>query len=92
MLFKNSKREREDRFRQSLKAKTLTEASMFTGGGISTHAIHTAISDHGHEAKLAWVVDAELRYLQAGYAGNYAITDDTTALIGRAEEIEMTNP
>lgn len=80
--------DREARFRRALQAKTMTEASMFTGGGISTHAIHTAIEQHGHAAKLSWVVDAELRYLQAGYAGNYAITDETTALIGRAEEIE----
>ncbi len=36
------------------------------------------------------MVDAELRYLQSGYANNYAITDETTALIGRAEEIETT--
>lgn len=82
--------DREDRFRHSMATKQLTEASMFTGGGISTHAIHSAIIDHGHHTKLAWVVDAELRYLQSGYANNYAITDETTALIGRAEEIETT--
>jgi DNA (cytosine-5)-methyltransferase 1 len=81
---------RETRFCRALDAGTLTEASMFTGGGISTHAIHSAIEDAGHKARLAWVVDAELKYLQAGYAGNYAITDETTALIGRAEEIETT--
>lgn len=80
--------DREARFKASLDAGKLTEASMFTGGGISTHAIHKAIEDHGKQAKLAWVVDADLRYLQAGYAGNYAITDETIALIGRAEEIE----
>lgn len=82
--------DRETRFRRALAAKSLTEASMFTGGGISTHAIHTAIEDYGMNAQLKWVVDAELKYLQAGYAGNYAITDETTALIGRAEEIETT--
>lgn len=81
---------RETRFRKAFAEKRLTEASMFTGGGISTHAIHAAIKDYGHEAKLSWVVDAELRYLQAGYANNFAITDETTALIGRAEEIETT--
>lgn len=79
---------RETRFRAALCEGTLREASMFTGGGISTHAIHRAIEDHGHRARLAWVVDANLRYLQSGYANNYAIDDDTTALIGRAEEIE----
>jgi len=80
--------DREDRFRKALATRQLVEASMFTGGGVSTHAIHSAIQDYGHCARLAWVVDADLRYLQAGYAGNCAITDETTALIGRAEEIE----
>lgn len=80
--------DREDRFKAAMETGTLTEASMFTGGGISTHAIHRAIEDHGHKSKLAWVVDSELKYLQSGYANNYAINDDTTALIGRAEEIE----
>ncbi len=83
-----AQQDRETRFRKGLENKRLTEASMFSGGGISTHAIHQAISDQGHDAHLAWVVDAELRYLQSGFANNYAITDETTALIGRAEEIE----
>lgn len=34
---------RERRFRERLAAGELTEASMFTGGGVSTHAIHRAI-------------------------------------------------
>lgn len=83
-----SRKERETRFRTGVKNRTLTEASMFTGGGVSTMAIHDAIKDAGITSKLAWVVDAELKYLQVGYANNYAITDETTALIGRAEEIE----
>lgn len=79
---------RERAFRRNLATGTLTEASMFTGGGVSTHAIHAAISDYGVGSKLAWVVDSELKYLQAAYANNYSINDDTVALIGRAEEIE----
>ena len=79
---------RERAFRKNLASGELTEASMFTGGGISTHAIHQAITDFGKTAKLAWVVDAELKYLQSAYGNNYAITDETTAIIGRAEEIE----
>jgi DNA (cytosine-5)-methyltransferase 1 len=83
-----AQQDREARFRSGLKAKSLSEASMFSGGGVSTHAIHKAISDYGHKANLSWVVDAELRYLQSGFANNYAINDETVALIGRAEEIE----
>ena len=62
-----AKSERETRLRNSFLAGTMTEASLFTGGGISTHAIHSAIVDHGHQAKLSWVVDSELKYLQVGY-------------------------
>lgn len=80
--------DRENRLEKGLATGALTEASMFTGGGISTHAIHTAIKDYGATSRLAWVVDAELKYLQSAYANNYAITDDTLALVGRAEEIE----
>lgn len=80
--------DRETRFKQNLSSGSLTEASMFSGGGISTHAIHKAIEDYGQTSKLAWVVDAELKYLQSNFSNNYAIDDDTVALIGRAEEIE----
>lgn len=79
---------RERKFRANMAAGEITEASMFTGGGISTHAIHAAIKSYGVGSKLAWVVDADLGYLQAAYANNYAIDDDTVALIGRAEEVE----
>ena len=79
---------REREFSANLAVGEVTEASMFTGGGISTHAIHTAISDCASGSRLAWVVDADLGYLQSAYANNYAITDETVALIGRAEEVE----
>ena len=80
--------EREKAFRTALSEKALTEASLFTGAGISTLAIHQAITDAGYKAKVRWVVDTELKYLQVGYSNNYAITDETCAIIGRAEEIE----
>ena len=80
--------DREREFREHAAVGRLTEASMFTGGGVSTHAIHAAISDYGMASDLAWVVDSELKYLQVAYGNNHAITDATTALIGRAEEIE----
>lgn len=79
---------RESRFRAHLAGNALTEASMFTGGGISTHAIHTALRDYGQNAHLAWVVDADTGYLDAAARGGHAITDATAMLVGRAEEIE----
>lgn len=80
--------ERETRLQANLAEGRLEEASMFTGGGVSTNAIHKAIEDFGAQSKVAWVVDAELKYLQTAHANNYAITDETVALVGRAEEIE----
>ena len=80
--------DREIAFRKALKDRCLTEASLFTGAGISTLAIHKAITDAGYTAAVKWVVDTELKYLQVGYANNLAITDDTCAIVGRAEEIE----
>jgi len=82
------RRDREADFRTALAAGRLTEASLFTGGGVSTLAIHQAISDSGQSGHLAWIVDAELKYLQVGFSNNYAITDETVALVGRIEEIE----
>ena len=83
-----AKERRETRLRNNYNNGTLIEASLFTGGGISTHAIHTAIDDAGLKSSLAWIVDAELKYLQVGYKNNFAITDDTSAFIGKIEEIE----
>jgi DNA (cytosine-5)-methyltransferase 1 len=79
---------REARFKAHMAAGTLREASMFTGGGVSTHAIHTALRDYGHNAHLAWVVDADASYLDAAARSGHSVTDTTSMLVGRAEEIE----
>lgn len=79
---------REAAFRTHLRAGHLREASMFTGGGISTHAIHTAIHDFGKRSDLAWVVDLDSAYLDVAARNTHAITDATTLIVGRAEEIE----
>ena len=79
---------REERFRNGLKNKSLSEASLFTGAGISTLAIHKALTDAGYDGEVKWVVDSELKYLQVGYTNNLAITDETCAIVGKAEEVE----
>lgn len=79
---------RERAFRANLEKGTLREASMFTGGGISTHAIHTAIADFGLRPDLAWVVDVDGPYLDSAARNTHAITNSTAMIVGRAEEIE----
>lgn len=80
--------QRERIFAQHLGVGTVREASMFTGGGISTHAIHTALADFGQASELAWVVDADAQYLDAAARNTHTITNTTAMLVGRAEEIE----
>lgn len=84
----DAQRRREQRFVKNLQDNKLTEASACTGGGVSTAAIHQAVSDAGVNSKLAFVVDCEIKYLQSAYAQNFAITDDTLAIEARLEEVE----
>lgn len=84
----NAVQQRETSFRKALKEKNLTEGSLFTGAGISTLAIHKALLDAGYKGEVKWVVDTEIKYLQVGYTNNLAITDETLAIVGKAEEIE----
>lgn len=83
-----ARKNRETSFLSRLKDGGLTEASMFTGGGVSTHAIHTAFCDHATPSELAWVVDADEQYLDVAARNTRVITDKTVMIVGRAEEIE----
>lgn len=83
-----SKRRREQSFIDAVKAGELTEASFCTGGGISTTAVNDGISLAGLSGRVAWVVDADLRYLQSAYQHSYAITDETTCFECTLEEVE----
>lgn len=79
---------REASFRSNLRQGFLTEASMFTGGGVSTEAIHSGIANSGINSKLIWIAEAEWRYVQSAGDNCLAIDDDTTFLVGHVEEIE----
>ena len=80
---------REQRLVDNLKqSHPLTEASACTGGGISTAATHEAIQSQGIASNVAWVVDQEIKYLQSGFAQNFAITDDTVCYEAKLEELE----
>lgn len=79
---------REERLKKAIVEGKLTHASACTGGAISTSAIHEAITENGIQAKTAWVVDCELKYLQSAYAHSFAIDDDTVCFEAKLEEVE----
>lgn len=84
----DAKQRREERLKKAIINGELTHASACTGGAISTSAIHEAITENGIQAKTAWVVDCELKYLQSAYAHSFAINDDTVCFEAKLEELE----
>lgn len=84
----SSQDNREQRFKERTAAGTVTKASMFTGGGISTEAIAEAITEAGIQSRMSWVCEMETKYIEAAGENCLAIDDDTTFLVGMAEEIE----
>jgi len=80
--------EREARTLANIKKGTLTEASLCTGIGISTHAIHTGLKDAGIESTLERVCEIEPKYLEVAQQNNESITKDTKFFVGALEELE----
>jgi len=78
---------REQKFRQRKAAGRLLEASMFTGGGISTEAIAMAGEKAGLRSRVAWVAEMESKYIESAGQNCLAIDDQTQFLIGSVEEI-----
>ena len=83
-----SKARREAQFMERVIDGGLQAASMFTGGGVSTEAIHKAISSLGHTSRTAWVAELSQKYVESAGQNCSAIDDETVFLLGRAEEIE----
>ena len=79
---------RESQFMERVIDGNLQCASMFTGGGISTEAIHTALAQSGVSTRCAWVAEMEHKYIESAGQNCTAIDDDTVFLIGKVEEIE----
>lgn len=79
---------REERVINNIKANTLTSATLCSGAGVSTLALHDSAVEQGFTPSVKWVVDMELKYLQVASSNNYAITDDTAMIIGKIEEVE----
>lgn len=80
--------EREETLKAHLEAGTIQKASMFTGGGISTEAIHHALQADGIQAETAWIAESETKYIESAGERCLSITDDTVFLSGKVEEIE----
>lgn len=83
-----AKSQREKQFKQHMAKGYLNKASLFTGGGISTTAIHDALTDCGLSSQLCWVADAELKYLQSAEKNSWAVNDETAFIVGEVEEVE----
>ncbi|MCC2525582.1 hypothetical protein [Vibrio coralliilyticus] len=83
-----AKRQREAQCIANLKKGTLKEASICTGGGISTTAVHDGLAEAGIQGDLCWVVDSNLSYLQSAAKNSWAINDTTSFYVGKVEEVE----
>ena len=76
---------REDQFKRNAEKGTLREGSLFTGGGVSTQAIHEGLGGTG---SLKFVCEAELKYVESAGANCLAVDDGTAVIVGRVEEVE----
>ena len=66
----------------------LKEASICTGIGVSTFAIHETLQKAGIQTSVEWVVEKDGRYLQVADDNNPAITPEVTVFEGTIEEVE----
>ena len=83
------KEAREADFKRNYKGGMLREASLFTGGAVSTEAIHQALA----EADLVkggckWVCEIEQKYIESAQDNAFCVDDNTAVIIGSVEEVE----
>lgn len=74
---------REDQFKRNASKGTLRNASMFTGGGVSTQAIHEGLG-----GSVKWICEMEQRYVESAGANCLAVDDSTAVIVAKAEEVE----
>lgn len=84
-----AKAQREARTRANLEAGTLHEATLCTGGGVSTWALKEGLQQAGVHTVVDWVVDRDGRYLQVALDNNPAITAETRLYEASLEEIDL---
>jgi len=80
--------ERVKRFRENLSNGELTEGTFCVGVGMSTLGIHEGFKKHGVAVKTSWVVDRDQRFLDAAIKNNPVITNTTSVISGKMEELE----
>lgn len=78
-----SQEQRERQYIKRRAAGELVEASMFTGGGVSTEAIHQAAG-----GRLAWIAELEHKYIESAADNCLAVDDNTVLIEGPVEGIE----
>lgn len=83
-----AKHDREARLMANLAEGTLQEATLCTGGGVSTWALKEGLAQAGVQAHVDWVVDRDGRYLEVASQNNPAITDKTRLYEASLEEVE----
>ena len=75
---------REAEWQERSASGQIRHASMFTGGGVSTQAIHDGLPG----SKLAWIAELESRYIESAGANCKAVDDDTVWLQGPVEQMD----
>lgn len=81
--------EREGRTRKNLADGHVREATLCTGGGVSTLALKEGLAQAGVHAVVDWVVDREGRYLDVALENNPAITSETRLYEASLEEVDL---
>jgi len=80
---------REARTLANLDAGVITEATLCTGGGVSTWALKEGLAEAGVHARVDWVVDRDGRYLEVACQNNPAITAETRLYEASLEEVDL---
>ena len=81
-----AKRDREKSLIDALANKSITSGSLFTGGGVSTEAIHETIEAAGINSKLVYMAELESKYIEAAGENCRAVDQDTIWIEGAIEE------
>tara|TARA_R110001583_G_scaffold162327_1_gene314478 strand:- start:3211 stop:4677 length:1467 start_codon:yes stop_codon:yes gene_type:complete len=81
---------RESSLKENVKAGFVTEASSFSGFGISTDGISEGIKLSGLESRVEYLMDKESRYLDVARINNKEKFGNAKFITGSIEEIEPT--
>lgn len=84
-----AREEREARTERNVQDGCVREATLCTGGGVSTWAMQEGLEAAGLRTQVDWVVDREGRYLEVACQNNPAITDATRLYEATLEEVDL---